>query len=126
MATEEEKSKAEVSSVMDLDATPLEEPEEGVFSAYSNLINLDWTLFDLRIRFGELMQVPNDEDPTWKNQHGIVLERVAVRIPWQQAKYLRDMLDGIIRNYETINGELKQVKLPAAPEPPAPHSLTPQ
>jgi hypothetical protein len=115
MVTEEEKRKAHAASVIDIATTPLEEPEDGIFTAYSNLINLDWTLYDLRIRFGELIQVPNDEDPTWKNQHGILLERVAVTIPWHQAKILRDMLDGVIRNYEVLNGELKQIKLPAAP-----------
>ena len=120
MATDEEKRKAQATDAKGVDpaTTPLEEPEDGIFSAYSNLINLDWTLYDLRIRFGELMQVPNDEDPTWKNQRGIVLERVAVRIPWHQAKWLRDMLDGIVKNYEILNGELKQLQLPAAPDQP--------
>ena len=91
---------------MDLTITPLEEPEDGVFSAYANVVNLDWTLYDVRMRFGELMQVPNAEDPSWKHQHAIVLERAAIRVPWHQAKNLRDLLDGIIKNYEEINGKL--------------------
>jgi len=80
---------------------------------------MDWTLYDVRIRFGELMQVPNDDDPSWKNQHGIVLEKAAIRLPWHQAKTLRDLLVGLINNYEAINGELVPIKLPAAPSPPA-------
>jgi hypothetical protein len=101
---------------VDLRKTILEEPEDGLFTAYSNVVNLDWTLYDIRLRFAELMQVPNDESPSWNNQHGILLERVAVRLPWHQAKALRDMLDGVIRNYESVNGELKPLKLAAAPE----------
>jgi Protein of unknown function (DUF3467) len=92
---------------------PLEQPEDGVFETYSNIVNLNWTLTDVRLRFSELIQVPDEDRPSWENQHGIILERVAVTLPWFQAKVLRDMLNGIIKNYETLNGELKQPKLPA-------------
>ena len=113
----EKKHKPESDSYLDLSLTPLEESEDGVFQAYANVVNMDWTLYDIRIRFGELMQVPNDEDPSWKNQHAIVLERAAIRMPWHQAKNLRDLLDGILKNYEAINGELVPIKLPNAPAP---------
>jgi hypothetical protein len=106
------------SMVPELKNLPIEEPEEGVFYAYANLVNMNWTLTDVRIRFGELLQVPDDDNPTWEHQRGILLERVSVTIPWIQAKGLRDMLDGVIRNYETLNGELKHVKLPAPPAKP--------
>lgn len=114
MATDNKKN-AEAEALY---ATPVEEPEQGVFSAYANVVHMDWTLYDLRIRFGELMQVANDDSPTWANQHGIVLERAAIRLPWRQAKTLRDLLAGVISNYEVINGELGHIKLPAAPAPP--------
>lgn len=115
MASEEPRSKAEAppDTHIDLSKIPLEEPEDGIFEAYSNVVNLNWTLYDLRIRFAELLQVPDDARPTWENQHGIVLERAAITMPWHQAKSLRDMLDGIIKNYEEINGVLKTPKLPA-------------
>ncbi len=121
MASEDPKSKAEApaASLMDLNRVPLEEPEDGVFEAYANVVNTNWTLYDVRLRFAELIQVPDDDRPTWENQHGVVLERVAVTIPWHQAKLLRDLLDGIVKNYETINGELKAIKLPARAELPA-------
>jgi hypothetical protein len=117
MENKELRSSAEApsSKAVDLTTIRLEEPDGGIFAAYSNVVNMDWTLFDLRLRFGELMQVGDDESPSWQNQHGIVLEHAAIRIPWQQAKVLRDMLVGVIKNYEEINGELKQIKLPAAP-----------
>jgi len=102
-------------SLLDLSKLPLEEPSDGVFEAYSNVVNMNWTLYDVRLRFAELIQVPDEDRPTWENQHGIVLERVAVTMPWHQAKILRDMLDGIVRNYETINGELVPIKLPNRP-----------
>jgi hypothetical protein len=118
MASEEPRSKAEAppeSSNIDLNKVPLEEPQDGVFEAYSNVVNMNWTLHDVRLRFAELIQVPDDDRPTWENQHGVILERAAITMPWHQAKYLRDMLDGIIKHYEEINGVLKPIKLPARP-----------
>lgn len=118
MEPEQPRSKAQASPAearIDLAKIPLEEPENGVFEAYSNVVNMNWTLTDVRVRFAELLQVPDEDRPTWENQHGVLLERVAVTMPWHQAKALRDMLDGVIKNYEEINGELKPVKLPARP-----------
>ena len=117
MASDEHRSKAEAPQglVGDLGKIPLEEPEDGVFQGYANVVNMNWTLTDVRIRFAELIQVPDEDRPNWENQHGILLERAAVTIPWYQARVLRDMLDGVIKNYEEINGELKPPKLPARP-----------
>jgi hypothetical protein len=114
MTEDEAKNKA-AAPLQDLSDIRYEEPEGGMFSTYSNIVNFDWTLYDVRLRFGELIHVPNDDNPVWANQTKIVLEKAAINIPWRQAKILRDMLDGVIRNYETINGELGPVKLPAAP-----------
>jgi hypothetical protein len=111
----EPKNEAEAESIVDMKNLALEEPGEGVYYAYANMVNMNWTLTDVRIRFGELLQVPNEDNPTWENQHGILMERVSVTIPWIQAKALRDMLAAVIKNYEVINGELKSVKLPAGP-----------
>jgi hypothetical protein len=116
MATELSKNPAEgASMVPPLKDLPIEEPEEGVFYAYANVVNMNWTLTDVRLRFGELLQVPDENDPTWEKQRGIILERVSVTLPWIQAKLLRDLLDGVIRNYEALNGELKSARLPAPP-----------
>ena len=117
MASDKSRRKAEAPEglIADPSKIPLEEPEGGVFEAYSNVVNMNWTLTDVRLRFSELIQVPDDDRPTWENQHGILLERASITIPWLQAKALRDMLDGILKNYEEINGELKPPKLPARP-----------
>ena len=112
MTTDKSKKSIEADSNLDLATVPLEEPEDGVFAAYSNLVNVDWTLYDIRIRFAELIQVPNEESPTWAKQHTIMLERVTVTLPWHQAKNLCNILAGVIQNYEALNGELKPIKLP--------------
>jgi hypothetical protein len=108
--------RASPGTTLDLRKLPLEETQGGIFKAYANVVNMDWTLYDCRIRFGELLQVTNDDSPSWDNQRAIVRESVAVRLPWHQAKALRTMLDGVIRNYEAINGELGNIKLPAPPK----------
>jgi hypothetical protein len=115
---DEKRSKAEAPPefTVDLSKIPLEQPEDGVFEAYANVVNMNWTLYDVRIRFAELIQVPDEERPTWENSHGILLERAAITLPWHQAKTLRNILESIIRNYEEINGELKPIKLPARAE----------
>ena len=114
---ERDAAEAPPQTVVDLSKTPYQEPEEGVFMAYANVFNLDWSLHDIRIRFGELMQVFDQDRPTWPNQYATVLEKAAIRMPWYQAKALCNQLTGIIKNYEEINGELKLPKLPAPPKP---------
>jgi hypothetical protein len=113
MATKKIMNSVETDSKYDLSTVPLEQPEDGVFAAYSNLVNLDWTLYDIRIRFAELLQVPNDESSTWADQHPVMFERAVVTLPWHQAKLLCNSLAGVIQNYEALNGELKPIKLPA-------------
>jgi hypothetical protein len=111
MENEPKKDEPSHSLLTDLSKIPLVAPDEGVFSAYSNIINMDWTLYDVRIRFAELTQIPDEEDPVWGKQHQVMLERVVVRMPWHQAKMLRDMLDEVVRAHEAVNGELKPLKL---------------
>jgi len=117
-----EKIQADTGVVPHLGKAPLEYPEDGIYYAYGNIVNMNWTLTDVQIRFAELVQVPNDDSPTWENQHGILLERVSVTIPWYQAKVLRDLLAGVIKNYEELNGELKQPLL--APPPKGKHDAS--
>jgi hypothetical protein len=115
----DEKSRAHPAAppYLDLAKVPLEEPEDGVFTVYSNLVNMDWTLYDVRLRFAELIQVPDDEAPFWGNQHSVVLERAMITLPWHQAKTLCSMLAGLIQSYETLNGELKSILLPGLAAP---------
>jgi hypothetical protein len=107
--------KPDAGVVPDLGKAPLESPEEGVYYAYGNIVNMNWTLTDVQLRFAELIQVPNEDAPSWENQHGVLLERVSVTIPWYQAKVLNDMLTNVLKNYETLNGELRRPLLAPAP-----------
>jgi len=108
------KPKKFTSETIDLSEVKLAEPEDGIVSAYANVVNLNWTVQDVRLRFAELVQVPSEDSPTWEDQAGVLLEKVAVTIPWHQAKTLRDMLTELIQNYEKLNGELRPINLPQA------------
>jgi hypothetical protein len=103
-------------NILDLDHLPLEEPEAGIVDAYANVINYNWTLTDVRLRFAELLHVPNPDSPNWTNQDKVIMEKVSVTIPWYQAKLMRDMLNKIVGAYEAVNGELKQPKLADIPK----------
>ena len=120
MASNEAKNKAAAppEATLNLDKLPLEYPEEGVFETYANVVNMNWTLTDVRLRFAQLIQVPDDARPTWENQHGVLLERAALTVPWNQAKLLSELLNGLIRNYEELNGQLGPLQLPGRPGTP--------
>ncbi len=77
---------------------------DGMFEGYSNYLHINWTLYDLRIRFGNVIPSPDSQpaDSKW-----IISEDAAVSVPWGQAKVLRDMLIEAVQRYESVNGELK-------------------
>jgi hypothetical protein len=69
---------------------------------YSNLIMVNWSLFDVRILFGQV--VP----PLSESVSRVVAEqRAAVTVAWAEAKVLRDLLTDAIQRYETVNGVIK-------------------
>ena len=43
-----------------------------MFTAYSNLVEFRLDVYDVRLRFAELIHVPNDDDPVWKNQRKMI------------------------------------------------------
>ena len=113
MPTEEKNHTPEAKQPLDLNQTPLVEPEDGMFEAYSTVINFNWTLHDVRLRFGELIQETLEgSQGTWKDQQPVIIERAAITMPWHQAKYLCVVLGQLISNYEKLNGELKAITLP--------------
>jgi len=92
---------------------PAMESPDGVVSIYANVSILNWTMTDVRIRFGELIQiVAEDIAEPWGARRPIVEERVGVTIPWTQAKYLRNQLDELINSYELLNPEIVSIKIP--------------
>jgi hypothetical protein len=82
---------------------------DGVEDVYANYVQLNWTLYDVRMRFGQI--IPHPQDPP-ERARWAVLESVAVAVPWGQAKLLRDLLSQVIQKYEEINGPIVIPKLP--------------
>jgi hypothetical protein len=84
--------------------------KEGTPQIYTNYVSVSWTLFDLRFVLGQL--VP--EKPG--NKVFVAEERGSVTFAWPEAKALRDMLVGLVQEYEKANGEIKPLNLPPVPE----------
>jgi hypothetical protein len=89
---------------------------DGVFEGYANFIHVNWTLYDVRIRFAQIIADPSTtpELAPW-----VIEESAAISLPWGQAKYLHDLLARIIGLYEKVNGEIKTPILPKVEAPPA-------
>jgi hypothetical protein len=84
----------------------------GVSDIYSNNVHVTWTLDDVRLRIGQI--VDNPETPTpGDGFKGAVEERAALTFTWRNAKLIRDQLTKLIDSYEKINGEINvDVTLP--------------
>jgi hypothetical protein len=84
---------------------------DGVFSVYSNHAGLSGTMSDVRIMFGELMDVTPERVR--------VLQRVHVMVSWLQAKAMARLLQDYVDSYEKLNGPLAPPKLePVTPTDP--------
>jgi hypothetical protein len=114
MSTETNTEKTAPAPILDLSEVRMIQPEDGIYDDYANVLNIDWTLYDVRLRFGSLHYTTDPDNPKLKNQVGVIEERAAITIPWHQAKHLRDILSSVIKSYEDINGELKPINLPPA------------
>jgi hypothetical protein len=85
-------------------------PRDGVSrNIYANVIQPSWTLFDVRVRLGQLIPASD------YGSDFVIEEQGTVTISWHQAKNLRDGLTDLIAEYEKTNGELKQPRLTPAP-----------
>jgi hypothetical protein len=80
------------------------EPEDGIFRTYSNHHRFGWTGYDVRLLFGELIDVRPDKY--------IVEETAHITMSWMQAKNLLASLQNLIQKYETDNGPLEPVMVP--------------
>jgi hypothetical protein len=76
---------------------------------YSNQYFLDWSITDVRVRFGQM--VPNPDTGTVSY---VIEEHAAITLPWPQVKALRDSLNDAVTRYEKANGpmDLPNLKLP--------------
>jgi hypothetical protein len=85
---------------------------EGVAEVYANEVNLMWTLEDVRVRVGQLINSPETSNPLVFTP--VVEERAAVTFPWRSAKLFNMQLAKLIERYESANGPIKtDLKLPS-------------
>src|SRR5437899_1835758 len=90
-----------------------QERDGGVMNVYANFVSVNWTDFDVRMRFAQMMQRINPENPDPQSGHkAVVEERVAVTMSWTEAKFIAGLLTQLIGRYESINGEIKNPQLP--------------
>jgi hypothetical protein len=87
------------------------ESKQGFQEIYGNYVSTSWTLVDVRFRIGQIIPVIGADPMKF-----VAEERGAVTVAWPQAKFLRDILTGLIANYEKVNGEIKPAKLPSVPD----------
>ena len=88
---------------------------DGVFEVYANVSHMVWSLDDVRIRLGQLIDSPKTPNPG-PDFTAVAEERVAVTFTWRNAVLLRNQLSILIDAYEKDNGPIKiDVKLPPAP-----------
>ena len=80
------------------------EPQDGVFTTYANNLQVGWTAFDVRLLFGEVVDV--DEKTV------TIEQRAHVTLSWLEAKTLHSLLSGLIERYEEGNGPIAQPKVP--------------
>jgi hypothetical protein len=86
----------------------------GVIEIYANMAHVTWTLDDLRVRLGQVIDSPDTPNPG-AGFKGITQERAAVTFTWRNAKLLSDQLTRAIDAYEKVNGDIKvELVLPEA------------
>jgi len=79
-------------------------PPEGVFSFYSNNVGIQVNQFDLRIIFGEIMEVTPER--------ARIVQRAAIITSWAQAKAIARFLQDNVDAYEAINGPITLPNVP--------------
>lgn len=106
-----EEKEAKAPSMPDVEFT---EPKAGLHNFYANYSGFTWSGYDLRIKFGELVSIADPQSSDPQRRKPIIEERVAITMPWAQAKILRDMLARVVAGYEIVNGEIKVLGAPAS------------
>jgi Protein of unknown function (DUF3467) len=84
-------------------------PPQGILEAYSNYINVNWGIFDMRIRFGQLVPVSGESETPNTAPERVVEERVAVTLAWGEVRVLADLLNDSLKKYEEANGEMPKI-----------------
>ena len=86
-----------------------EEPPGGTQYFHTDYVTVHWSLFDLKVRFGELVKhVAETKD-------SILWDRAVVTMSWGQAKVFATTMQDAVDRYEKANGPIKslsELKLP--------------
>lgn len=89
---------------------------DGVFEVYANMTHIMWSLDDVRVRLGQLVESPETPNPG-PDLQAVAEERAAVTFTWRGAKIFQQQLATLIATYEEENGTIKtDVKLPPPKE----------
>ncbi len=96
---------------LEINKFPFVKPDEGIFQIYSNYIDVAWTLFDVTIRFAQIVPLPMEGDKARFEAE----ENARVTLAWPEAKILATIMADLVSRYERVNGEIKPVKLPPSP-----------
>jgi hypothetical protein len=80
-------------------------PVEGVPEYYANMVNILWSLDDVRFKIGQLVDGPERTSPGGTFVP-VALPSAAVTLSWRNAKLLRDDLIELVNSYEKVNGEI--------------------
>lgn len=75
------------------------DPEGGIFTTYANNVQLGFTMFDLRMIFGEIVDVQPNKI--------LVEQRAHITISYLQAKLLLALMSQAIAKHEAQFGEIK-------------------
>jgi hypothetical protein len=74
-----------------------------IMRAYSNHINITWNAFDVRLHFGESDVILD------KNGNVNVQTKAVLTVSWTEAKQITEILNKVIKGFETLNGPIKRV-----------------
>jgi hypothetical protein len=76
----------------------------GVFRTYCNNVMMASTGFDVRVMFGEVIDVSPDKGKA------VIEQRAQVTMTWLEAKLIGDFLLANVKAHEELNGPLKLPK----------------
>jgi len=82
---------------------------EDIQDVYADWYQMNWMAHTVRIRFAQLIPDPSKPPALTK---WVLAERVAVTMPYEAAKALRETLDRVIQAYEKENGVITAGKIP--------------
>ena len=76
---------------------------EGIPRVYANQIQFAKTPFDLRLTFGEIIEVSEDTI--------LIEDRAVITLGWAKVKNLAEFLQKKVEEFESLNGPISEAKL---------------